>query len=263
VALVVGFLLLGGGDEDARGPAATALLAVARAAEAQPAPAGRYAYTRIQRRDVVTVAPDPTFSFVDRRVEERWVGPDGDARIVTTPQPPAFPSARDRALWREAGRPLADARRSDRTVDAAALARTLDPGLRPLDRLPTDPDALHDVLRAAAARGEVPANVRTFELVASLLGHAAASPELRAALFTVASRIEGIEFAGPARDPLGRRGEAVAIESDDSGRSIRHLIVYAPRRAQLLASVATMEGGPFSSRILLASGATATAHARP
>jgi hypothetical protein len=48
--------------------------------------------------------------------------------------------------------------------------------------------------------------------------------------------VEGVELVGEAEDPLGRRGQAVAITSAYSGLTTRELLIFDPRTAQLLAS---------------------------
>ena len=225
VALISGLLatlllaVLPNSQRGSQQPAESALMAVARAAQAQPAQAssGRYAYTRLEETSLGTYADDPPFSVLIRRVEERWIGPDGSGRVLSTPKPLTFPSPRDEERWSAAGRPSGAPKPEERSLNATELARSIDPGLPSIDELPTDPDALHALLRGAASRGGAPVEVRTFELVGELLGQAAATPQLRAALFGVASQIDGIEDVGATRDPLGRSGQAVAIRSDYSG----------------------------------------------
>jgi hypothetical protein len=253
-------------------PVASALLAVARAAQAQPvhSGSGRYHYSRLEETSLGTYATDPPFSVLIRRVEERWIGPDGTGRLLSTPQAPTFPSARDEERWKAAGRPMGTPHTRDRKLTATELARSIDPALAPVDELPLDPDALHAQLREAARHAGAPINVRIFELVGELLGHAATTPHLRAALFTVASQIEGIENVGATRDPLGRPGQAVAIRSDYSGSLTRQLLIYDPATAQLLASrtdllepVAFTGGPTISYRVLVAAGVTASPQERP
>ena len=253
-------------------PAGSALLAVARAAQAQPAQAngGRYAYSRLEETSLGTFADDPPFSVLIRRVEERWIGPDGSGRVLSTPKPLTFPSPRDEERWSAAGRPSGSSQPEDRNLNATELARSIDPELPPIDELPTDTTALGALLRDAASHGGAPINVRTFELVGELLGQAAASPQLRAALFGVASQIDGIESVGATRDPLGRPGQAVAIRSDYSGSLTRQLLIFDPAKAQLLASrvdllepVAYTGGTTVSYRALVAVGMTASPRERP
>ncbi len=278
VALISGLVaslllaLLPGGQQGSQQHAESALLAVARAAQAQPAQAsnGRYANTRLEETSLSTSADDPPISVLIRRVEERWIGPDGSGRVLSTPKPLTFPSPRDEERWSAAGRPSGASKPEDRNLNATELARSIDPGLPSIDELPTDPDALHALLREAASRAGAPVNVRTFELVGELLGQAAATPQLRAALFGVASQIDGIEDVGATRDPLGRSGQAVAIRSDYSGSRTRQLLIFDPAKAQLLASrvdllepVAYTGGSTVSYRALVAMGMTASPRERP
>jgi hypothetical protein len=260
------------GQRSSQRPAGPALLAVARAAQAQPteASSGRYAYTRLEDTSLGTFFTDPPFSVLIRRVEERWIAPDGTGRLLSTPKPLTFPSPRDKERWEAAGRPSGASEREDSNLDATDLGRSIDPALPPINELPNDPNALHALMREAASHAGAPTNVRTFELVGELLGHAATAPRLRAALFTVASQIDGIERVGATRDPLGRPGQAVAIRSDYSGSLSRQLLIYDPANAQLLASrtdllePAAYTGGPtVSYRVLVAAGMTGSPRERP
>jgi len=274
-ALLVGGVvtLLPLGQQGAEGPAARALEAVARTAGAQPAQAqtADYRYSRVQIAELSTYGDPPPFSLLERRLEERWVSASGGGLLVRTPLPPEFPSARDRERWLAAERPGVTGR--DPTTERIApggFTEAADARLPRTDTLPTEPDALERVLRDAADGTDVPADVKTFELVGALLRQAGDLPELRAALFVVASRVDGVELVGETEDPLGRRGQAVAVTSDYSGVTTRELLIFDPRTAQLLASrsellePASFTGGPtLRTQTLVESGQASRLGRRP
>jgi hypothetical protein len=148
--------------------------------------------------------------------------------------------------------------------------RAVDPALRKVEQLPADPRELERLVGDVAGRSGVPRNVKSFELVAQLLAQPSLRPGVRAALFEVASRIAGIEDLGALTDPLGRRGQAVAINSDYSGARTRELLIFDPDTARMLASrielldPVTFTGGrTISERILVAEGRTDSTSERP
>jgi hypothetical protein len=74
------------------------------------------------------------------------------------------------------------------------------------------------------------------EEISSLLYLPPASPELRAALYRVMTRIEGVELLGERSDPLGRRGITFA-RAGGYGKetSTRVLLILDPQTSQVLA----------------------------
>jgi hypothetical protein len=126
-----------------------------------------------------------------------------------------------------------------------------------LQQLPTDPTALERRLRDGALRDglrlpepggmnrcrrptptqrcrgliEADANVDIFQAATWLLARPITPPALRAALFRVLARLEGIRVLGPMTDEQGRSGTAVAITFD----GLRHELIFDPRSSLLLA----------------------------
>lgn len=249
------------------------LLAAAAAADDQSAterPTDTYSYSRMETTSLATQATPPVFSLLIRKVEERWVAADGTGRLQETPQSPEFPSTRDEQRWIDSGRPLGKPRKTSRSFDAAEMARSIEPALPRTDELPEEPAALESTLRAAASGTDAPVNARMFELIGVLLAQPSISAELRAALFVVASQLDGIEDLGATRDPIGRPGEAVALRSSYSGSRTQDILFYDPNRAQFLASrtellepVPYTGGSVISSRVLIATGVTGSSSGRP
>ena len=271
VAITVAISALPDQGGEPSSSASSGLLAAAAAARQQPAPpdAG-FVYTRVEDVSLSTQATPPVFSLLLRKVEERWIDSEGGGRLLVTPKSPAFPSERDKERWIEAGRPLGDAAESDETLTASQLMRAVDPALRNVEQLPAEPDELERLVGDVAARSDVPRNVKSFELVAQLLAQPSLRPEVRAALFEVASRIPGIENLGATTDPRGRRGEAVAIRSDYSGARTRELLIFDPGTARVLASrielldpVTFTGGNTISERVLVSEGRTESTSERP
>ncbi len=126
-----------------------------------------------------------------------------------------------------------------------------------LQQLPTDPAALDRRLRDNARRDglrlpepearewcrrpiqtqrcldlvEADANVDIFQAATWLLARPVTPPALRAALFRVLARLEGIRVLGATTDEEGRRGTAVAITFD----GVRHELLFDPSSSLLLA----------------------------
>jgi hypothetical protein len=250
---------LGGGTL----PTGTALAAkqlrdVAAAAERQPDPRaigpGQYWYQRtlavvpsMEGRDA---AQSARYWFVQPTVRERWIGRDGGGFVKTEPRGELrFPAERDRRRWRAAGSPELG-KPFEAPLGAHGEVGTPPARERPgfdlgqvdlgaerisyeeLVNLPTDPDALLDRLRRAAARIEGrdwPEEV--FGTVGRLLRAAPIPSELRAALYRVASRIPGIRPVGEIRDIAGRQGIGVAY---DTRHVISYVLIFDPKSGELL-----------------------------
>jgi hypothetical protein len=84
--------------------------------------------------------------------------------------------------------------------------------LPPVRGLPADADELLSTFREAhgESSASVPQEAKPFEYAASVLLSTGTRPELRAALYELVARIDGVEHHGQVRDPLGRTGTAVS-----------------------------------------------------
>jgi len=101
-----------------------------------------------------------------------------------------------------------------------------------LAQLPTDPDALLDVLdRAAAPVDGQEQQQATFELIGSLVSEQLVPPDTAAALFRAVTRIDGIEVERGATDALGRRG--IGITRSDARFHTRTTWIFDPSTYEL------------------------------
>jgi hypothetical protein len=234
-ALIPGALLpderLGASQAAARELTRAAAVAE-RQAPVVPAP-GSFAYTKSRSFGLLELVTDaagrPSFSALIPRTREIWIGADGSGRLRETSADPIFLGPGDRAAWEAAGSPPLRERPSDQRFGPGGLH------LPDLAALPTDPDALYEHVLGQTEDTDVPTNVEMLILVGDLLRETAAPPELRAALYRVASRIEGIELIGRVTDRAGRAGIAVGITSDYTGAREQKLLIFDPHTSALLA----------------------------
>jgi hypothetical protein len=121
-------------------------------------------------------------------------------------------------------------------TDPTALDRRLrDNALRDGIRLP-GPDAVNWCRRPTVTQRcrdliKASADVDIFQAAAWLLARPVTPPTLRATLFRVLARLEGIRLLGTTTDEKGRSGTAVAITFD----GVRHELIYDPGSSLLLA----------------------------
>ncbi|MGH2656906.1 MAG: CU044_5270 family protein [Actinomycetota bacterium] len=246
LALVIGSTVLPGVRGGASAEAAQVLRRAADVAGARPpvAAEGRYRYTRSESAYLWTSVEDGTsVSALVPEVRERWVASDGSGRIRSETGDPIFLGPRDRARYETCCiRERWGGRTSDKTFGPGGLF------YQDVSGLSTDPAELYGQIERRAAKPlgaaddetgvtdeGVPGAVEMFVMVGDLLRETVAPPALRAALYEVAARIPGVELVGGVADPAGRRGVAVAIESDYSGALIREELVFDPNTSELLA----------------------------
>lgn len=261
-ALAAVALLPAGGSVPGGGSAADLLrVAAARAAEQAGAAFEGYRYVRIVDR------------FSEPQIDADDCGEPQPARPGATTSDPGCARAIGR-LVREAEREQwVDVRWEGRRRTTGWRVVEATPGLRheltgpedepyeygdgplaktDLEELPTDADALEETLtgivrhsRGSTAvftgEGEPPANVIAYEVAHTtlhLIAEARIPPRLRAAAWTVLSRVDGARATGETVDPLGRRGEAVEIRvsygpPDLPSRQVL-TVVFDPDSARLL-----------------------------
>lgn len=168
-----------------------------------------------------------------------WVSPNGSGRLVTRIKAPEFLSVRDRAAWTHNGSPsLGAGTVTDQVfaptsnVSSEADSTTGDGALayRDLSQLPTDPETLGKLIENRAVEGGPPGDAESLAIVGDLLRQQSASPQLRAALFSVASSLPGVHFIGRADDSAGRPGEVVAAVET----GVRRELIIDPNTSQLL-----------------------------
>jgi hypothetical protein len=155
---------------------------------------GQYVYVRTEQ----TVREGAGDGTLTTQVREQWVAPDGSGRII------------------------------DRTGDTRYGQDELffvDPST-----LPTEPSLLEAHLRESDELGAATSDIDLFEKIAVYLGGTNAPPEVRSALFEVASDIPGIDLVDPTTDSAGRPGIGVLLQNE----SIRVELVFDPQDSRLL-----------------------------
>jgi hypothetical protein len=109
----------------------------------------------------------------------------------------------------------------------------------------TDPDALQRALEGELARANsddpdldtgftpgFPREEQLLILIAQTLAHPLASPELRGALYDVASRLDRVKVAQGVKDPAGRPATAITLKRS----AIHYAIFFDPATSEVLAT---------------------------
>jgi hypothetical protein len=285
-ALALGLALAGvlpsdrGGAESA---AAQALHEASTTAARQPADAaptaGQYVYTK---SEAAHLEIHPGWTVLVPVTREIWVSPDDSGRIVETRGQPRFLSQADRMGWEAAGSPNLE---SGKTTDEHFRAQgSPEPGTpvvagspedylayRDLSELPTDPDALRQLIEERKVEGGPPGDAQTFTIIGDLLRETYTSPALRSALYQIASELPGVELVGEVKDPAGREGIAVAYTEP---QGIRHELIFDQQTSALLgerdvlvdpatAQLSAPSGTIIGYAAYLASGVVDSSDARP
>jgi hypothetical protein len=166
-----------------------------------------------------------------RRVHERWRSPDGSVLEVRRVLETSYPTRADERLAETLGFEVTTSERLE-----------LDPGAVPfpdLAELPLDPSDLVDRVREDWAGRTLTTDAELLDAIGELLARGDAAPELRAALFEAAARLDGIELLGNVTDPLGRAGVGLAAGSGPG----RVVVVVDPRSTFLLSIEEHVGGG--------------------
>jgi hypothetical protein len=186
-------------------------------------------YTKTENEAMVSISPpeggDELFTALVPKTREMWVAPDGSGRIAETAGDPVFLSEQDRTGWERLG-----------GLSDSAINEEFGPGglvYEDFESLPTDPTQLEAVL-GEIPHGEWPDEVGLFWSVGDLLRNGYMPAELRAALFRVAARIDGIELVGTVTDRAGRPGIAVALTYEGNGLVQQETLIFDPDTTQLL-----------------------------
>jgi hypothetical protein len=183
------------------------------------------------------------YRFGSRR--ETWWAPDGSLSGQLRNGRAQFLDAAGRAAWIAAGRPdlgLPNTEVYSPTVKQQVMGiGWLPPTYQDLLRLPTDPARLGATLTERVRanpqlRGASHARL-TAELVGTigyLLERYPLPPQLRAGLYRVLTRLEGVKLIGAVTDLAGRRAVSVAVEPVDRPLPQRYELLLEPATGRLL-----------------------------
>lgn len=200
---------------------------------------GEIRYSKIKTFTTQTAAGQPMYRFQIWRIQERWVAPDGSGRVRSQFNEITFPTAEDEEAWRAAGSPSLQPRGG--TVDE--LRESGDLAYEDFSDLPVDTDLLFAVIEERAGTAGPGKDAEMFIVIGDLLRFTGPSPDLRASLFRVASRIPGIEVVQQAEDPEGRVGIGMALTYDDgNGSLVRVNRVFDQQTTHLLGETTTVVG---------------------
>jgi hypothetical protein len=236
LAVAAGALVfaLAGTNRQQTASAATVLRHTGAVARSQPRlvlQPGQFVYTRSRNVGMVTTVIDgASFNVLEPHEREIWIGPTG-GRLHELTGRPTFLTAKDRETWLALGRPQTTVPGESDNKLAPAPALTL----------PSDPDALFAELRRQAQGNGNGLYPEMFTLVGDALRETGASPAQRAALYDVAARIPGVQLLGSVLDPAGRRGTAVALDSEPN--HMRQTLIFDPDTSALLAERETALAG--------------------
>jgi hypothetical protein len=182
-----------------------------------------------------------------RVVSQYWVGIDGSGMVTLSQGPPKFRSAAVRRGFRDEYGLAADRVLGGHSHERFGPGgRTFGWGLsyRQIQHLPSDPARLLALVRAQAAPSSTATHsdstnslsFEEFQVVGDMLRASPIKPRVRAAFYTILSKLPGVDFVGRVTDPLGRPG--IEVEIQRSSDDLRSILIFDPRTAQLLS-----EGG--------------------
>ena len=181
----------------------------------------------LRRERIADVITGSSYTIVSRLHIRTWIARDGAMFRSTEVLSSRFANEADRHVWEEKGG-------SPIPQPGEIREEKLGPGQGfwvDLESLPADPLALLSRLRSGSVAPRAPGDDQVYLLIGELLAQGDGRPEVRAALFRAAARLEGVELVGGLADPLGRGGIALAM---DAG-SLRTQLIFDPETAELLA----------------------------
>ncbi|MFC5180527.1 CU044_5270 family protein [Actinomadura harenae] len=221
--------------------ARTVLLTAAEHAETRPT--GKYWHV------------ETTYARPGASVDAEWMTLDGQYWLAfRTPKPE--PGEKSTGLFKE-----------KKGVPLMVTVLGPNPPLSALQKLPTDPKALRALADRSVAKHDMPYTL--VEVLIGLLTDQPAPPKVRAAAFRALADVPGVRSLGPATDPRGRHGTALAYSTSTPGvqRVTTQLIIDTGTSQVLAKTIAGSKTGrtregvtkttPFTSTLLyLAAGWT-------
>jgi hypothetical protein len=248
VAIAVTSLLPAGESGGPKTAAAGVLLQAARTAAGRPATAppgpNQFIYTRIKAvwagitpglykihrkgsKRPVFVGPSHLVAIQFRPVtREDWLRPDGSGHYHEVGGHLQFP--------RKSDRDYASKNYSRKYIDGYTENGKHGPqplNYNELSKLPTDPAKLKPLIENRTVVSGPPGNFETFQIIGDLLRDTGAPPDLRSALYTIASELPGVRLIGATHDQLGRPGTGVALDAFGQ----RNELIFDPQTSGLLA----------------------------
>lgn len=213
---------------------------IAAVAAMQPevtVPEGGFRYTKSETRYTSTaIRSDNSYTVLVPMVREIWVAANGEGRLRSESTGEAeFLTPRDEQAWKAAGSPpLREGSVSDDRFPGGDPGGT-DLYFESFDGLPTDPEAMYQVVEERSRNQGIALHQQMFDTVGSLLRETNAPPEIRAALFLAAAKIPGVELKQDVTDPKGRPGVALSLVYDPGGRVMRNELIFDAGTSALLA----------------------------
>jgi hypothetical protein len=243
------------GGPDRVAPTAVGVLTDAALAAARtPMPAlgpGRYWYVLQHGAMVATnfdkAGSEKSFFYRFRYQRETWWALDGSLSGKLRNGPAEFLNDTERAAWVAAGRPNLGLPNLERYSPKAKHwiggVGWLPTSYKDLVELPTDPTRLLAAL-TERIRTYQPPRLRTYQrhpnqtealfgTIGYLLEHYPLPAALRAALYQVLTRLDGMKLIGAVTDLAGRRAVSVAIHVDQPLQE-RHELLLDPATGRLL-----------------------------
>ncbi|UED84703.1 CU044_5270 family protein [Streptomyces profundus] len=177
------------------------IVSAAHAAEPQVPEADQFIYTHSQVQFIQASEDgetnEPTAELSPLRSREIWLSPDGSQGWLIEPDAPGM---------EEEGVELGDEEGLGDSLSS--------PSYDFLSTLPTDPDALLELIyEDGLGEGDSPEE-RAFSTIGTLLRENLLPPGLSAGLYEAAGQIPGVMVVDDATDATGNEGIAVALESE-------------------------------------------------
>jgi hypothetical protein len=218
-------------SEGGRNLASVVLLRAARTAANRPAAAalgpGQFIYTKVEALwgEYVESPNGPAAVAFRIHTREDWNRADGSGHDHEVEGHMLFPTAADAAYFYKHEPSFVGGRSGSESYGPGP------PNYNQLSKAPTDPVKLKELIESRKLGYGPPGDAETFQIIGDLLRRTGAPPAVRAALYTIASQLPGVELIGPTRDQLGRPGTGVAYVS----RGQRDELIFDPQTSGLLA----------------------------